>query len=295
LSGGGPKLGRAALVALLAVAAQAAAAGADGPVVESATPDAVRPGDAMTLTGAGFRSRPADHRVFLGGGGAAVWADVLAATSDGLALEVGPVPEAGVETLTLWTGQGFDLPDAVLAAAGRTWLLTGASWFVAAGEAGFAPVTLLEPSPETAGGRLENGELRVAVPGAPDLPRCTPAEDGGFGCFEIEIKVVATTPVPEPPPATGFAERAPAAGAAGAPPAGPGVAASLSMRLMAGSPASDPAAFAADAARALERTFGSLGLEATAEGQEVVLAYGGGLGAGSAVVVARVPLDGSGP
>ncbi len=289
MSGRGRTVLAARLLALLAVAAQPATAGAGGPVLENATPDAVREGDAMTLTGAGFRPRAEDHRAFLGGGGAAVWAEVVAATPDELEVEVGPVPAEGVETLTLWTGQSFALPDAVLAVEGRVYLVTGASWFVAATATGGPPIALVEASPEAAGGRLEGGTVRVPVPPPPpDPPPCVPGEEGGFGCFEIEIKVIATPDPGTPPPDPPLAERAAAA-------AGPGVAAALSMRLMAGPPAPDPDAFAADLAQALARTFGPLGLAAEAEGAEVAISYGGGLGAGSSAVVARVPRDGSAP
>lgn len=290
MSGRGRNLGRTALLALLAVAAQAAAAGAQGPAVESATPDAVRQGDVMTLTGSGFRARAADHRAFLGGGGAAVWAEVVDAVPGRLVVEVGPVPAAGVEALTLWTGEGFDLPDTVLAAPERTWLLTGASWFVAAGEGGFAPITLLEPSEGTSGGRIEAGVLRVAVPpDPPPPPPCTPEDQGGFGCFEIEIKVVATSP-PDPPPPTGGLTGGvlPARASASSSSAGLGVAASLTMRLMSAAAPPDPDAFAADVAQALGQVFGPLGLAAAADGPEVVVAYGGGVGDGSAVI-ALVP------
>lgn len=290
MSGRRSKLGRIGLLALLATVVQAAVAGAQGgPRVESATPTAVRQGDVMTLTGSGFRARAADHRVWLGGGGAAVWADVLAVGSGQLVVEVGPVPAAGVETLTLWTGEGFDLPDGLLATPGRTWLLAGASWFVAAGEGGFAPVTLLEPSPETSGGRIEGGELRAEVVPPPPDPPCTPEEEGGFGCFEIEIKVVATPdPDPDPPPPEGVSERSLPATATPATAGGIGVAASLSMRLIAAAAPPDPDALAADVAQALTQTFGPLGLAAAAAGPEVVVSYGGGIGDGS-LVIARVP------
>lgn len=288
------RLGGARLLSLLALAAHAAAAGAGAvPLLDTAAPTAVRQGDVITLGGSGFHPRPEDHRVFIGGGGAAVWADVLAATSSQLTVEVGPIPGAGVEILTLWTGEGFALPDAVLPAAERTYLLTNASWFVAAEEARYASITLLEATPETQGGRLEDGQLKVVVPTPPPPPPCTPPEEGGVGCFEIDIKVVATTDGEDPlPPPGGSLHALP--GALTATPAGLGVAASLSMRLMAAAAAPDPAELAADVAQALQQTFGPLGLAAAAVGSEVVVSYGGGLGGGSAVV-ARVPLGASGP
>lgn len=286
MSGRGRTVLAARLLALLAVAAQAATAGAGGPVLENAIPDAVREGDAMTLAGAGFRPRAEDHRVFLGGGGAAVWAEVLAATPEALEVEVGPVPAERVETLTLWTGQGFTLPDTVLAIEDRVYLLTGASWFVAAAETAGPAIALVEASPEAAGGRLEGGTVRVPVPTPPDPPPGDPGEEGGFGDFEIEIKVIAT-PSPGTPP-----EPTPPLGQRTAAAAAPGVAAALSLRLMAAPSAPDPDAFAADLAQALARTFGPLGLTAEAEGAEVVVSYGGGLGAGSSAGIARGALDG---
>ena len=80
------------------------------------------------------------------------------------------------------------------------------TWFVAAAETGGPPIALLEASQETAGGRLEGGTVRVPAPMPPDLPPCAPEEEGGFGCFEIEIKVIAT-PNPAPPPDPPLAER----------------------------------------------------------------------------------------
>ncbi|MEM9597539.1 MAG: hypothetical protein AAGD06_24945 [Acidobacteriota bacterium] len=266
-----------AILGLLALASTAAAQQQRLDVF-SVAPEAVEPGDRVTISGQGLEGSPDDYFVWLRTADAAVVLEPVATADHGgvqsleADLDVVPVAEAG--TLEVWRGRTHPVPDHTIWSQGR--LVTGsdAQVFIAEEAASTPGPTLLTTSPEALAAHFDGEWISIDVS---ELGRAyirlTVVIETKKGCVPVSVRD-RRSPRNVSSAATAIETDTSSTGSRWA----------LEVTVQADQALATPEGLAAAIAEVLNEQFGSLGLSASSDGSILTICVEDCMSFGAAVL-----------